>query len=1029
MRTSKLTLRRVLQVGVILLALYTLVGFFVLPPIARSQIQHRASAMLGRRVTVDKVRLNPFALSVTLDKFDVREADGVASFLGWDRLYVRVGLLSSLFGGNWTFPAIRLDHPRVRGVVNRDGSLNVSDILTRLGFAVVAPAAAAPPAPAPSRPLRIVTLAVTGATADLTDNSRSSPFHTTIGPQVFNLTDFRTAGGREAPYHFAATTESGEQLAWQGWIEAAPFRSAGEVSLQNIILKKYAPYYAGLLRGSLTDGKLDVRTRYELSLDAGHRILQATDGTLQVRGLRLVETGGQPVAEMASFDVNGFSADALARRAAAGTVTLTGGHLTIRREKDGTINLLQLLLPAPTPASAPPPASGAPAGGPPALPDLTIGEIELKDFGLDIADLTTPRPAELRVSGGHFSLKGFTLAPGAAMPLTLSFGWAPLGTVVVNGTIGLRPAPIADLKAEVAEFALAPLSPYLEQSVNARMVGGALTTTGRIQLAPGEPLSSVTLTGDARVDKLQLVDGTRNEELAGFERLALGGIEAATAPRLTLTLGSVAVEAPYARIVRQQDATINLTGLVRATGGTAPPAIPAAGATPPAAPAAAPAIVVNTVTISGGNFSFVDHALEPSVRLTLSQVAGTVTGLSSSNPARAAVEMQGVVNEVGRMKVTGKLDPLGPHKAVDLVTSVQGVDLLPFSPYSGKFAGYEIARGKVVLDVKLRLLDDQLDSGNVVTLEQFTFGAPTNSPDATHLPVRLGVALLKDLNGQIVIDLPVAGNITDPNFRVGKVVVRVIVNLLTKAAVSPFSLLGAMFGGGGEELSWQEFTPGTAALQPGEEAKLATLIKALSNRPGLSLDLEGNFDPAADTVALKHQKFAESVRRRIWEARRVADPALPPPGQVVISPEDHAAMVRTLYNETFPPGTALGAPVAVAPAPPPEPPRRGIVRRFVDAVTGRRAPEAPPPPKPAAPVGTAPAGPTLEEMTARLADATLLDPNDLLALAAARANAVRDHLVQAGKIAPERLFLAKSQATGPAAAAQTRGPRVYLTLR
>lgn len=1037
----------------VLLALYTVVGFFVLPPVARSQIQKRASATLGRRVTVEKVRLNPYALSATLLRFDVREADGTTSFLGWDRLYVRVGLLSSLFGGNWTFPAIRLDNPHVRVVVNRDGSLNLSDILTRFGIDVSAAAAGAP-APAPavaSRPLRIGLLAVAGATLDFTDQSRSAPFHTVVGPQVFNLTDFRTAGGREAPYRFTASTESGEQFAWQGWIEAAPFRSAGEVSLQNIILKKYAPYYADRLRGELTDGKLDVRFRYELSLDAARQIMQAADGTMRVRDLRLVDAGGQPVAELPSFEINGFSADALARRAAAGTVTLTGAHLAVRREQDGSINLLKLLPPAAKEAAGNPaaPAAGAPAApaaAATALPQLTVGQIELKDFGVDIADLSTPRPAALKLSGGHFALKEFTTAPGATMPLAVSFGWAPAGTVVVNGTVGLLPAPTADLKAEIADFALPPLSPYLEQGVNARLVDGAVTAAGHLQIAPGETLPAITLTGDASVAKLGLVDGIRQEALAGFNKLGLAGLQAGTAPRLTLTLAEVTVDGPYARVIRLPDGAINLAGLARqgaaAPGPAAAPAAaeanaPAAGSAPAgtgAAPAsaAAPEVAVEKVTITGGDFSFVDRAIEPNVRMELSGMAGTIMGLSSSNPTRGDVEMTGVVDGVGRISVTGKLDPLGPHKAVSLVTAVKGVDLVPFSPYCGKYAGYELARGKLLVDVNLKMADQRVDSSNVLTLQQFTFGAPTNSPDATHLPVRLGVALLKDLDGKIVLDVPVAGDVNDPSFRIGKVVMRVIVNLLTKAAVSPFKLLGSMFGGGGDELAWQEFNPGTVELKPGEEAKLGTLVKALTNRPGLSLDIEGNYDAGADTAALQHQKLAELVRRRIWEARHAANPAEPPPAQMVITPEEHDGMLRTIYSEKYPPGSELGVPVVVPPPAPPPPPKRGFIRRVVDAFTGRGAPAAPPPPppKPEVPAGAAPAGPTLEEMTARLAGTMTVDPNDLLALAAARANSVRDYFIQTGKIASERLFLARSQtpAPGATAPAPNKGPRVFLTL-
>ncbi len=266
--------------------------------------------------------------------------------------------------------------------------------------------------------------------------------------------------------------------------------------------------------------------------------------------------------------------------------------------------------------------------------------------------------------------------------------------------------------------------------------------------------------------------------------------------------------------------------------------------------------------ISGGDFSFNDRAIQPNVRMALTQFDGTIAGLSSENVARADVNLKAMVDGTGPVAITGKLDPLGAVRSVDLKIDFKNVDLLPVSPYSGKFAGYELARGQLVVDMKILVADRKLDSTSVVTLNQFTFGAATNSPDATGLPVRLGVALLKDSDGRIVIDLPVQGNLDDPDFRYSKVVWRVIGNVLAKAATSPFSLLGSMFGGGGDELAFQEFAPGESQLQPAELPKLETLVKALTNRPALSLGIEGDFDAAADGYALKREKLTAFVRHQ-----------------------------------------------------------------------------------------------------------------------------------------------------------------------
>jgi hypothetical protein len=523
--------------------------------------------------------------------------------------------------------------------------------------------------------------------------------------------------------------------------------------------------------------------------------------------------------------------------------------------------------------------------------------------------------------------------------------------------------------------------------------------------------------------------------------MTINGLKVATTPQLTVSLAEFGVIGPYARVVINADKSINLLAVSRTSPPTPAPAETAATPAPgaAAAPVSAapwPKIEITRVLIDGGNFSLLDRSVEPNVRMAITEFGGSVLGLSSENMARGTVDLRGKVDGAGPVAISGKVDPLGPTKFVDLKIDFKNVDLLPISPYTGKFAGYELARGQLVVDTKFLLEGKKIDATNVVTLNQFTFGAATNSPDATGLPVRLGVALLKDGDGRIIIDLPIQGSLDDPNFRIGKVVMRVIVNLLTKVATSPFSLIGSMFGGGGDELAFQEFAPGASELQPAELPKLDTLVKALTNRPALSLGIEGGYDAAADAYALKRLKLADYVRRQIWEKQHAANPNIAPPEQLVISPEEQAAMVKQLFNAKFPPGTQFGAPLpaapAVAAAPPPPPP--GMFQRVVNTITfkksraesaakkddARRAAEHEQAIQTAAATGL-----PLEDMMGRLAETMEVTDNDLRALAAARAARVRDQLVTAGHIAADRLFLSQGSAT----AKVNKGPRVFLNLQ
>jgi hypothetical protein len=490
-----------------------------------------------------------------LDNFDVRLKQGEGSFLVWKKFYVNFDPLASLTG-DWVLGEITLDGFDVQVIMLPDGRLNIADILAKLTA----------PSPTPSkipawllRPVRVGSLKVNEARAEFADQSRPQPFATTLGPLTFAVTEFRTTGASGAPYHFEAMTESGEKLAWTGTLSAEPLAAKGEMRLENIVLAKYAPYYANLMRTDVVEGKLTMGGRYEINLTEGQHQLQLKDGMVQLRGLKLLERANQEtVAVWPALDITGINADGLAQKARIKAVTIAGGSLRLRRDADGSLNVVKMLQSElSTSVSA-------------TLPDVTIGEVAVKDISVDVTDLAAPRPAQFGLGGLQLSLKDFSLADGAVMPLQLSLNWAPQGTVKVEGSVSVMPELQADLQVAVAALALLPLSPYLEQFVNARLTQGTVTTTGSVQASLPGTGPAITFDGEVLVEKFGLVEGTHNEELAGFASLALGGLKAATAPQLTVALAELKVTAPYARVLVNKDGSINLLDVAKGGGSLSP---------------------------------------------------------------------------------------------------------------------------------------------------------------------------------------------------------------------------------------------------------------------------------------------------------------------------------------------------------------------------------------------------------------------------------------------------------------------------
>jgi hypothetical protein len=1033
-----------------------LFGFFGLPPIIRAQAIKHLSAQLHREVSIDKIRLNPLALSITIEGLSIKDRDA-GPFTGWKRLYVNFDSFS-FFTGEWRFQEITLDGFFQRVAIAKDGTFNFADLIPPPADKPAAPE----PVPSKPRPIRIANLSVNSAAFAFADASRAQPFATDVGPLTFKLTNFLTAGDPKAPYEFSAVTEAGETFAWKGTVSIDPVRSVGEFSVGKVALKKYAPYYADRINADLLDGLLDVSARYSIDLAEGSRQLALTDAAIKLSRLQVAARGTTtPLIDLPSFTIEGLSADGLKPSATIRRIALDGGRLTVVREKDGSINLLNLLVVAPTPAapatvSATPaaPATSAPAVAP-ALPDVKLAEFALTGLAIDIEDRTTPTPATNGIVSLDVSVKNISLAEAAApIALKLSVATLPSGTIDVEGTAVREPLS-ADLAIKVASVPLAGVTPYVEPMLNIKIAGGAVSVDAKARLSG----KIASFQGDVVVDKFATVDGAKGEDFAGFTQFAIRGIDALSEP-LTAKIAEISITDPSARVTVNADKTTNLNTILR----TVPKPEPAAGSeasetvvvTPavPAAPAAssgpAPVWSLGKFTLSNGSATLSDRSVKPAARIALDHFSGTITGLSSADLQRADVDIRGKLNGSGVIAFTGKLDAkaatLAPGALTEILINVKGVDLSPISPYVGTYAGYELARSGLTVDVKARLTERKIDTNNVVTLNQFTLGAATNSPEATKLPVRLGVALLKDMDGNIVIDLPVKGSMDDPKFKIGRVVLNVLVNLLVKAATSPFSLIGAAFGGGGDELAYQDFSAGAATPLEAELKKIDTLRKALKGRPALNLDITGSFSPESDLDAVRDAILTKQVRFRLWEELRAKNPNTPPVAEVTVSPEDEARIIGLFVAERYPAGlTPVAADGSVQPPPPkftpmpqtkPNPEAKVAMRRGRVFESRSQAPVAAKP-KPAAPVvpvvvtatgvsapasadGTAPL--TLADARRALAGGIPVSEDDLRQLADSRAQHVRDALLVGGEIDAGRLFL-----TPPAP--EGKGAKVFLQLR
>lgn len=1036
-----------------LLLAYTVLGFLVLPPIVRAIAVKQLSQQLERPVFLQQVKLNPFVLSATLRGLLIKDKDG-QPFVSWDEVYVNLQL-SSFLGHPWVFQEVSTVRPYVRVQVNKDNSFNFSDLLTKFSTNTASSGASKPLA------LRIDRLRIQGASASLTDLTPRTPFARTLGPIDVTLVNFRTDPDNKNPYSVAGTTDAGEQFSWAGYFYLNPLTSQGDFSLQNLKLDKYAPLYQDFVRFRVNQGTVGLQTSYHFELSASNRVAWVTNLAVNLRSLRVAESANGPdLVSLPEFTITGVSANTQTRQAEVGSVLATGARISLRRDQDRGINVLEAAKPSE-------PGAGVPGGVLLLLRGVTnavhlllsstnawagtVHHVAVRDCALNLADLATARPVRLGLDQIQLAATNISNLPGSQFSAALSLRWNTNGTIKSDVHAAFFPLT-ADVHLTLDRLELKPLDPYLEPKLNVFILGSKLGMEGNVRLRQ-EPaqLPDVTFQGDVRLDDFSTVDGLLAEDLVKWKSVRVSGI-AAKLNSQEVAIKEVAVDDLYARAIVQTNHTINLMTALHldaetnaAPAQTTPAPAPSKAVESISTPAAIvkefalPKVAVASVVISNAEVRFTDRSVSPSVNVSVQKAGGTITGLSSEALGRADLALHASVDNVGPVEVTGKLNLLslrpGPGAPVpgtnEITIAVRNVDLTPTSPYVGRFAGYRLLQGKLGMDLHYVITNRKLQSQNQIVLDRFTFGDKVNSPDATKLPVRLAVAILKDREGKIRLDVPIEGSLEDPQFRLHKVIVHAIGNILTKIATSPFAALGAVFGGHGEELSYQDFAPGSTVVQNPE--KLNSLAKGLYERPGLQLEIAGSVEPAADRDGLRRAALEKRLRTAKWMSLRKAQRESSSPDQITLTPEERLSWLKEVYAEAMAKGEITTNTAALAgsgtntlnPAEilaelRPSTPERGATMLLQHTSSGAAAAKS------AVAIAPAAARPSPSSSAEQLlADSIPVSDDDFRTLADARAKAVRAYLIQQGKVEPERIFLTENQ-TG---SVKTQGSRALMQFR
>ncbi|MCB9776235.1 MAG: DUF748 domain-containing protein [Nitrospiraceae bacterium] len=950
-----------------LFLLYIFVGYLVVPWAITTKVPPMLSEQLGRPVVIQEVRFNPFLFKLQINGFDVQEPDG-SPLLGFGELFIDFEPAASLVKRAYAFAEIRLGLPYGLAWVRADGSLNLAALGSSPDSQDVPPEALSEETSSPESTelpsILIEQLSIQQGMLEFRDYSRPTPFVAHFVPINLTLEQFSTQKGQANSYALSAERSAGEKINWEGTVTLEPFQSEGRLVFEDYQLPRLWTYAQDLVRFEIPQGQITMKGHYRMSTtDQGLNVL-VDGGSLTIHDLQIQEKGTlSPVITMPLFEVNGVSVDVAKQDVQIPSIQSRDAHFTGWVGKDGVVNYQELFSPVALESQTAPEPETAPAN-----PwNMVIEDMALDNFTIDFEDRQPEDPVKLLLNTIHFHTSNVSLDLDRPLPLDLSFQVNQTGQATLQGILEVDPLTI-ELDVSLKDIALQPFQPYMASFVQFDVGDGALTLQGKTHYqtrAKTQPM--LTFQGGMAVANLALDDPMQDAPFLTWDAFVLKELDLQIEPT-SVNLRDIGLTNPTLTLLIDADGGMNLKRLFSPPGSVSPkesasdenPAEADISGEPPTP------VKIGAVTLTNLLARFTDQSISPNVVTEIEGLTGTIKGLSSEQLAKADVALEGTVDQYAPFKIAGQINPLSEEAYTDVTVTFNNLDLPTVSPYSAHYVGYPITKGKLSLDLDYKVSEKTLVGENKVLIDQLTMGEKVESPDATSLPIPLAVALLKDRKGQIDIDLPVRGNLDDPDFSYGGVIWNALGNLLTKVATSPFAMVGGLVGGSGDDLQYVAFPAGNAQLSPAEQEKLHTLGQALGDRPALRLDIAGAADPQVDREGLAAREFRKQLQQRKFVQGSSSAREGMSLDKIELSPEEEGRLLAEVYAEQF---------------------------------------GAPPNTPASSPEGKAPDIPSPEQMRSQLLESIKVEDEQLRLLAQQRAQGIREFLIQEGKVSGDRVFL------------------------
>lgn len=807
---------------------YTIFGFIVIPWFVSNKAGPLIKERLGVHVEFGETKFNPYNFILSVNSVVLKDLDQ-KPVLGFKNIHINYDITALLFN-TLLFKTIDIEAPELFIELEKDGKLNLTNIL--------------PPNPSfteekkgeSTTAIVLHKLSITDGTIRFSDIGKDKPFNLKLGPYNFKAHDISTKEGDLNAHNFRTQIDGGGEIFWEGGMRLSPLSLHGEVQVSNLNLPKFYSYALPDFDASLKSGTLSLRLPYQIDFKKEVQTkINGADLTLN----NIVFEDEAPLADISQIKLDGFYLTLPKQEIEIDNFSIKDSNIQVVLDESQNINLITAFQNRTNTDESNSTNNSKPWS-------FLLHNFDLSKTNINLQDKRKDFKAKLTQASLHVK----SISSEKSLPIEYKFSSIFNENTKLDfiGDVTQKPF-IVSSAVNIGNLQLAHFVEYIKPFVTFDIQNADINIKADIKAEFDKSINFI-IKADTSIEKL-LINAEDGKKLLTWEKLKLDEIKYQHKP-MKIDIKDLKIDTPFIRMHINKDGSTSFSNLVKES-----------KTTPKKEKSEPIKIRIGPMKLVNGAADFSDDSLPFPFATFIHNLHGDFSTLDFQTTTPMTINLSGEIEKYGYTNITGVLSPFNIKENASLDLLFKNINLNSLTPYSGKFIGYKIESGKLSMDLKYNIKDAKLIGDNKINIDTLTLGEKVDSPDAPNLPLEFAIALLKDSEGQIGIDLPVAGDINNPEFSYGSIIWGAVGNMITGIVTSPFRFLGSMLGIDGDSLKSIDFDKGSYEVISTEHEKLENLTKILSKRPALKLNIAGGYDDNFDVYELQKQRFKSIINKEL----------------------------------------------------------------------------------------------------------------------------------------------------------------------